>query len=116
MESKPEKGEKSSRAERVVVLLAGKPIDRVAVSPLDTTCGSPGFCAVHAGVPVQAVYNSPEKSFEVQVSTLEHYRFDGIPIFGSGVFGCWEFGGEIKFPKTEYDQAPAAVRDRKSVV
>jgi uroporphyrinogen decarboxylase len=92
-------------AERMDALWAGQPIDRVPLFPFVY-----GFCARNVGYPVGSTYSDPEKSFWAQVWTQEQYGYDGYPVYAYASFGAWEFGGEIEFPKGEYEQAPKIVR------
>ena len=89
-------------AQRFNALLKGEPLDRVAF--LSFTLG---FCAKNVGYPVAAIYSDPEKSFRAQVWTREQYGYDSEPFYGYASYGGWEFGGEIKFPDGEYEQAPS---------
>jgi len=99
-----------SAAERLNALLVGKTIDRVPFSPFDLSCGVGWFSARNVGYPIASVYNDPEKSFWAQVWTQEQYNYDGSPIFGYASYGGWEFGGEIKYPIDEWEQAPSVIR------
>jgi len=66
-----------------------------------------GFCATNVGYPVASMYNDPQKSFMAQLWTFEQYGIDGGPDYGYASYGGWEFGGEIKFPSSEWQQAPS---------
>lgn len=91
-------------------LLSGEPVDRVLFCPLDMSCGTTGFSARNVGYPVASVYNDAEQSFRAQVWTQEQYCCDGYTIFGYASYGAWEFGGEIKYPEKEREQAPSIIR------
>lgn len=91
--------------ERLEALLAGKKIDRVPFFPF-----ARGFCARIVGYPVSSIYNNPEKSFWAQLWSQEMYGYDGYPIFGYAAYGAWEFGGEVRFPTSEWEQATVIVR------
>jgi len=69
-----------------------------------------GFCARNVGYPIATIYDNPEKSFWAQLWTLEMYGYDGYPQYGYASYGTWEFGGEIKFPTSEWEQAPSCKR------
>jgi len=101
---------KMTAAERMSVLLAGEPIDRVPFCPFDMSCGVGWFFARNVGSSITSIYNDPEKSFWAQVWTQEQYNYEGSPIFGYASYGAWEFGGEIKYPTTEWEQAPSVTR------
>lgn len=89
-------------AERVEALLRGQRPDRVPLYPFAF-----GFCARNVGFPLSSMYNDPEKSFLAQLWTFEQYEFDGVPEFGYASYGGWEFGGKVKFPNSEWEQAPS---------
>ncbi len=55
------------------------------------------------------MYNDAEKSFQAQLWTFEQYGIDGGPDYGYASYGGWEFGGEIKMPEGEWQQAPSHV-------
>jgi uroporphyrinogen decarboxylase len=88
--------------ERWDAMLAGQRVDRVAMHHF-----IPGFCARNLGYPVAIMYQDPQKSFEAQLLTMEQYGFDGGPDYGYASYGGWEFGGKIKFPQGEFEQAPS---------
>jgi len=102
LDNKTERQDKMTSAERISALLNGKPVDRVPLYPFIL-----GFCARNVGYPVATIYNDAEKSFQAQLWTLEQYGFDGGPDYGYASYGGWEFGGDIKFPSGEYEQAPS---------
>lgn len=93
-------------AERMDALLKGKPIDRI---PL-TNFGIREFCARNVGYAIADAYNDPEKSFSAQVWTMEQYGFQIEPNLAYASYGAWEFGGEVKLPGGEWEQAPQIKR------
>jgi uroporphyrinogen decarboxylase len=101
-------------ADRLEALRKGEPIDRVPFLSFAL-----GFCAKNVGYPVSAIYADPDKSFQAQLRTKEQYGYDSEPFFGYASYGSWEFGGEIKLPDGEYEQAPShgrfAVNDEGDV-
>lgn len=88
--------------ERVEGLLRGEKIDR---APFFTF--TLGFCAKNVGLPVSAIYSDPEKSFKAQLQTMEQYGYDTTPFYGYASYGGAEFGGGIKLPAGQYEQAPS---------
>jgi uroporphyrinogen decarboxylase len=90
------------REERMDALLKGRPVDRASFFSFIL-----GFCARNVGYPVRTIYSDPEKSFQAQVWTREQYGYDSDPFYGYASYGGWEFGGEIKLPDGEYEQAPS---------
>lgn len=93
---------------RFISLLAGKSIDRV---PVWLWGGSSGFTARNVGYPLAVTETDPEKSFWAQSWTTEMYDSDNIPIssFGGACRDTWAFGGKIKMPVGEYEQAPSVL-------
>ncbi|MDP2916807.1 MAG: uroporphyrinogen decarboxylase family protein [Dehalococcoidia bacterium] len=89
-------------AERFDALFAGKPIDRI---PLLMFSGY-GFCARNVGYTLADMYNDAEKSVNAQVWTAEQYGFQVSPSLSYASYGAWEFGGEARLPRTEFEQAP----------
>ena len=94
--------EQMTSSERLKALIEGKPVDRVPFLSF-----SLGFCARNTGYPVSVIYNDPEKSILAQMHTREQYGYDSDPFYGYASYGGWEFGGEIKLPEREYEQAPS---------
>lgn len=80
--------------------------DRVPFFPL----GIRGFAAINVGYSVGDSYSDAEKSFWAQLWTQEQYGFDDFPNYCYGSSGGWEFGGEIKFPSSEWQQASSVSR------
>jgi uroporphyrinogen decarboxylase len=94
--------DRMTRAERLDALLEGRPLDRIPFFSFTL-----GFCARNAGLPVADIYRDPEKSFLAQEWTGELYGYDSDPFYGYASYGGWEFGGEIKYPDSEFEQAPS---------
>ena len=92
-------------ADRICALMSGQPIDRVPFFPFTL-----GFCAQNVGYSLESFYNDPEKCFWAQVWTQEQYGYDGFPQYRYAYFGAWEFGADIEFPHSEYEQAPKVTR------
>jgi uroporphyrinogen decarboxylase len=70
------------------------------------------FAARNVGYPIAASYNDVEKAFWAQLWTAEMYGSEDIPkpCFGGSFDVTWAFGGEIKWPTGQYEQAPMVVR------
>jgi uroporphyrinogen decarboxylase len=94
--------EKMTSNERLEALLNGEQLDRVPFLSFIL-----GFCAKNVGYPVATIYSDPMKSFQAQMWTREQYGYDSEPFYGYASYGGWEFGGEIKLPQGEYEQAPS---------
>lgn len=97
---------KMTDKQRMDALLKREKPDRVPVWPL----GYPGFAALNATYTINDAYSSPEKAFESQQWCAQQYGWIFTPLFFYGSWGCWEFGGEIKWPTREFDQAPMITR------
>jgi uroporphyrinogen decarboxylase len=69
-----------------------------------------GFTTRNCGWELADVYRDPERSFVAQMRSLEQYGYDGGALYGYASAGAWEFGGEIKWPLGEWDQAPTVTR------
>jgi uroporphyrinogen decarboxylase len=101
LEAKSQDKENDS-VERVNSMLLGQPVDRVPLYHFMF-----GFCARNVGYPIADIYKDPEKSFMAQLWTFEQYGIDGGPDFGYASYGGWEFGADIEFPSSEWEQAPS---------
>ncbi|MBW1998421.1 MAG: uroporphyrinogen decarboxylase family protein [Deltaproteobacteria bacterium] len=88
--------------ERLEALLAGKPIDRIPI----TNFGMREFSAINVGYTIAESYTDPEKSVYAQVCTMEQYGFQLEPNLAYASYGAWEFGGEVKMPSGDWEQAP----------
>ena len=101
LEPGPARPAKMTSGERLNALLAGRRVDRVPFLAFTL-----GFCARNVGFPVATIYSDAEKSLQAQIETREQYGYDSEPFYGYASYGGWEFGGEIKLPLREYEQAP----------
>lgn len=104
-EAKRPRQETMSSAERMGAILTRQRPDRVPFMPFIF-----GYCAKNVGYPIRAFYEDAEKSFWCQMWTAEMYGYDGGPNYGYASVGGWEFGGEIKMPESEWEQAPVVTR------
>ena len=93
-----------SNSDRAEALLRGEKVDRVPLYHFLL-----GFCARNVGYKTADMYANPRKSFQAQLWTFEQYGIDGGPDYGYASYGGWEFGGEIKMPEGEWQQAPSHV-------
>ena len=100
--SRQKEKERSDSLQRVKRLLQGESIDRIPFFTFTL-----GFCAKNAGLPTSTIYSSPEKSIKAQLQTMEQYGYDTTPFYGYASYGGAEFGGSIKLPESQYEQAPA---------
>ena len=99
------KPDKLTVPERMGAILTRQKPDRVPFIPFIF-----GFCSRNVGYPVAAVYEDAEKSFWSQIWTQMQYDYDGGALYGYASVGGWEFGGDIKFPRSEWEQAPVVTR------
>jgi uroporphyrinogen decarboxylase len=87
--------------ERMEALFQYQKPDRV---PLGAMCAE--FNTKNVGYPVADAYDDPEKSFYAMQWTSEQYGWDPIPQYaGHTVLGAWDFGGEVRLPRSEYEGA-----------
>ncbi|MCD6472923.1 uroporphyrinogen decarboxylase family protein [Candidatus Aerophobetes bacterium] len=96
------KQDKIVLSKRIEALLSGQRPDRVPLFHFTF-----GFAARNVGYSIASMYNDPEKSFMAQLWTFEQYGFDSTPDFGYASYGEWEFGGKVRFPTNEWEQAPS---------
>ena len=95
------KQDRMTARERMEALFAYEKPDRVPVGVTST-----GFNTKNAGFSVADAYTDPEKSFESMMWTTEQYGWDPIPqVAGHTLLGAWNFGGQVRLPKGEYEGA-----------
>lgn len=94
--------DRMSKNDRIKALLNGQPVDHVPFYPFIL-----GFATRNVGYSTATIYKNPRKSFDAQMWTQEQYGFDWGPIYGFASYGGWEFGGGIKMPVGDYEQAPS---------
>jgi uroporphyrinogen decarboxylase len=93
--------DKMTSEERTQALMEGKQIDRVPFILL-----AYGFSACNVGYSTYEWYTDVKKAVESGKWTSEQYGASWMPFAGYPGIGPWEFGGEIKWPRSEYDQCP----------
>ena len=87
--------------QRMEALFDYRKPDRIPIGYLD-----PGFSAINAGYTITDAYGDPQKSFDAQVWTAEQYGWDPIgQFFGHTIWAAFDFGGEIRLPKTDFEQS-----------
>jgi len=96
-----------NNGERLQAVLNRKKPDRVPILPFG---GAMGFCGIDAGFTIAEMYNDPKKTLAAESKTYDKYDWVYIPYIAYASYGGWEFGGEIKWPRGEYDMAPSVVR------
>lgn len=98
--------DRMSTAERMRALLTpGSRPDRVPFVPFATD-----FSARNCGIAHADVHSDAQTSFLAQARTHEQFGFDGGPSYGLGAMGAWEFGGGLKLPTRDSEQAPSVAR------
>jgi len=95
------KKDKMTKDERWGAILQRKPVDRVPVWGWTL-----GFAVVNYGLSIVDFYNDPKNSYKAQMRTAEKFGFQETPYTGYAQVGGWEFGGKIKWPSSEFMQAP----------
>jgi uroporphyrinogen decarboxylase len=92
--------------ERIEALLDHKKPDRVPVWPF----APHGFATIYNNLSLADAYTNPEACYEAQRRTCRDFGWVFFPWIGYASFGAWEFGGDIRMPHGEYDQAPVVTR------
>ena len=91
--------------QRVEALLRREKPDRVPIYPFAI-----GLSMVYAKTSIAEAFNNPEVSFAAQRKTCEDFGWILFPVIAYASFGGWEFGGDIKWPSTNFDMAPTVSR------
>lgn len=87
--------------ERIDALFNYRKPDRVPLGAI-----SIGFSSKNAGYTITDAYGVPNKYFYAMRWTEEQYGWDPIPqCFTHTVLGALDFGGDVRFPKGEYEGA-----------
>jgi uroporphyrinogen decarboxylase len=97
---------KMTERERVEALLQHKKPDRVPIWPFAVH----GFAAIHSNLSLYEDYTNPEASYIAQRETCREFGWVFVPSLGYAAMGAWEFGGEVRMPTGEFDQAPMVTR------
>jgi uroporphyrinogen decarboxylase len=92
--------------ERIEALLERKKPDRVPLWPF----APHGFAAIYSHLSLTDAYTNPEACYHAQRQTCRDFGWVFFPWIGYASMGAWEFGGEIRMPDGEYDQAPMVIR------
>jgi uroporphyrinogen decarboxylase len=92
--------------ERIDALLNRQKPDRV---PIWCFAGN-GFAVVHNGHPISTAYTDPAATYASLRKTCHDFGWVFFPWMSYGAFGAWEFGGEVRMPSDEFDQAPVVIR------
>jgi uroporphyrinogen decarboxylase len=92
--------------ERIERLLNREKPDRIPIWPF----AAGGFAVVHSQISLVEAYTNPEVCLAAQRKVAQEFGWVSAPFIGYAGFGGWEFGGEMKFPTGEFDQAPSISR------
>ena len=91
--------------QRVEALLRHERPDRVPIWPF-----SLGFAVVYTQTSIADAYNNPKVALAAQRKTCRDFSWVFMPMLAYAARGGWEFGGDIKWPNGEFDQAPTVAR------
>ncbi len=94
-----------SSPERVEAVMSGQKPDRVPFHLFGA-----GFSARNAGYPIEVAYTDPQKLIDAQLWTAEQYGCEPTTGTGYASYGAYEFGGEIRMPRSQWESAPSIVR------
>ncbi len=92
--------------QRVESILNRKKPDRVPTWPFAYN----GFAAIYNNLPLVAAYNDAEACYAAMRKTCQDFGWVFWPAMMYASIGAWEFGGEIRMPSGDYDQAPMVIR------
>ena len=97
--------DRMTKDERWLAMFNRQPLDRIPVFAYAL-----GFCAVYCDLSIADVYNIPEKAYDAVTRTTAEFGWQDLLIILYASEGAWEFGGEIRLPTGEFDQAPLITR------
>lgn len=92
--------------ERIEALLDRRTPDRVPIWPFVPN----GFAVLYNGLSIVDAYTNPEGLYESLRKTARDFGWVFVPRMVYAAMGAWEFGGEVRMPTGEYDQAPVVTR------
>ena len=92
--------------ERIEALLNRKKPDRIPIWPF----AAHGFAVIYDNLSLADAYTNPEACYHAQRRMCRDFGWVFIPWIGYASMGAWEFGGDIRLPSGEYDQAPMVTR------
>jgi len=92
--------------ERVEALLNRQTPDRVPIWPFVPN----GFAVRYNGLSIVDAYTNPQGLYESLRKTARDFGWVFVPRMVYAAMGAWEFGGEVRMPTGEYDQAPVVTR------
>jgi uroporphyrinogen decarboxylase len=92
--------------ERIEALLSRRKPDRVPIWPF----APHGFAVIYNNLSLAEAYTNPEACYKALRKTSRDFGWVFFPCVGYAAMGAWEFGGEVRMPSGEYDQAPMVTR------
>lgn len=92
--------------ERMEALLDRRKPDRVPIWPATAN----GFAVAYNGLPIGRAYTDPEACYNSLRKACLDFGWVFVPWMAYASMGAWEFGGEVRMPTGEFDQAPVVVR------
>jgi len=92
--------------QRIETLLNHQKPDRVPIWPFDPS----GFSMIYNNLPITAAYTDPEALYYAHRQTCRDLGWVFFPMMAYASMGAWEFGGEVRMPSGEYEQAPMITR------
>jgi len=91
--------------QRMEALLQRQKPDRVPMWSLAL-----GFNTLYSEGSVADYYNNPEMFVAGNIKTSRDFGWTYAPIYAPACWGAWEWGGEMKWPSSEFDMAPSNTR------
>jgi uroporphyrinogen decarboxylase len=95
-----------SDRQRIEALLNRQKPDRVPIWPFVPN----GFAVLYNNLSITDAYTNPDGLYHSLRKTCQDFGWVFFPWMVYASLGAWEFGGEVKMPSGEYDQAPVVTR------
>jgi uroporphyrinogen decarboxylase len=92
--------------QRIEALLNRRKPDRVPIWPFAPN----GFAVQYANLSIRDAYTNPEGTYYALRKTCQDFGWVFFPWMAYASLGAWEFGGEVRMPSGQYDQAPVVTR------
>jgi uroporphyrinogen decarboxylase len=95
-----------SDRQRIEAILHREKPDRVPIWPWYSV----SLATNHYGASIADGYNNPKVSLDAQRKAAKDFGWVAALWIGYAEWGGWEFGGDIKWPSGEFQQAPTVTR------
>jgi uroporphyrinogen decarboxylase len=92
--------------QRIDAILRREKPDRVPIWP--GACN--GLAVVYNGYSIAHAYTDPQITYDSLRKLCLDFSWLFFPWMSYAAIGAWEFGGEVKMPGGEFDQAPIVIR------